>query len=48
MMVVLILHVRIPPGLQIQQFFTMLHPDVIFTHPTLLVILVKLGWEIKG
>lgn len=48
MMVVLTLHVRIPPGLQIQQLLTMLHPDVIFTHPTLLANLVKLGWEIKG
>ena len=47
MIVVLILHVRIPPGLQIQQLLTILHPDVIFTHPTLLVTLVKLGWEIK-
>jgi hypothetical protein len=28
MMAVLILHVKIPPGLQIQQLLTMLHPGV--------------------
>ena len=48
MMILLIFHVRIPFGLQIQQLLTMLCPDVIFTHPTLLEILFKLGWEIKG
>ena len=42
-MVVLILYVRIPLGLQIQQLFTMLHPNVIFSYFTLLVTLVKLG-----
>ena len=42
-MVVLILFVRIPLGLQIQQLFTMLHPNVIFSYFTLLVTLVKLG-----
>jgi hypothetical protein len=43
MMVVLILYVRIPLGLQIQQLFTMLHPNMIFSYFTLLVTLVKLG-----
>jgi len=47
MTIMLILYVRIPPRLQIQQLLTMLHPEVIFPHPTLLVTLVKLGWEIK-
>ena len=42
-MVVLILYVKIPLGLQIQQLFTMLHPNVIFSYFTLLVTLVKLG-----
>jgi hypothetical protein len=42
-MVVLILYVRIPLGLQIQQLFTMLHPNMIFSYFTLLVTLVKLG-----
>jgi hypothetical protein len=26
----------------------MLHPDEIYSHPKLLVTLVKLGWETKG
>ena len=42
-MVVLILYVRIQLGLQIQQLFTMLHPNEIFSYFTLLVTLVKLG-----
>jgi len=47
-MIVLILHVKILFGLRIQLFLTMLHLDEISLHPTLLLTLVKLEWEIKG